>query len=154
MLEGRTSSRWTYSAGNTARCPWCNEDVTPRLKSTKTKRKKAPLSILYCPHCEEVWQYRGELPDEVVCPTCTKTFNSNEGNMPEKGKFICRGTCGGNVDAVIVAIRICRKTSCCQLGRMQSKDIVPGAEESPHLPQILVENFLRIMLKNMMNMKE
>ena len=103
--EGRTSARWSYATGNTVACPWCSEIITPYIKSKKPKRKKIILSILYCPHCEEVWQYRGELPDEVVCPTCAKTFNPNEGNMPERGKFICRGTCGGNVDAVIAAIR-------------------------------------------------
>jgi adenine-specific DNA methylase len=103
--EGRTSARWSYATGNTVVCPWCSETTTPYLKTKKPKRKKVPLSILYCPHCEEVWQYRGELPDEVACPTCTKSFTPNEANMPEKGKFICRGTCGGNVDAVIAAVR-------------------------------------------------
>ncbi|MBK6914969.1 MAG: hypothetical protein IPH11_15410 [Ignavibacteriales bacterium] len=33
------------------------------------------------------------------------SYNPNEGNLPAKGKFICRGTCNGNVDAIISAIR-------------------------------------------------
>ncbi len=103
--EGRTNMRWKYATGNSVSCPWCNEQVTPKLKSTKTKRKKVPLSVLYCPHCEEVWQYRGELGDKVECPSCKHGYDANEGNLPDKGKFICRGSCGGNVDAVIAAIR-------------------------------------------------
>lgn len=103
--EGRSNARWSYSTDNTVECPWCNNQVMPRLKSIKPKRKKVPLSVLYCPYCEEVWQYRGELPEEVACPSCSRAYNPNEGNLPEKGKFICRGSCGGNVDAVIAAVR-------------------------------------------------
>jgi len=106
--EGRTNIRWAYSTGpafSGVVCPWCNEQIMPKLKSTKTKRKKVPLSVIYCPYCEEVWQYRGELSDSIECPSCKHNYNPNEGNIPDKGKFICRGTCGGNVDAVIAAIR-------------------------------------------------
>lgn len=104
--EGRNSARWVYSNKPSVHCPWCNADVTlPQSGLPKLERKKVPLSVLYCPNCEEVWQYRGELPDEVECPTCKTHYNPQEGNLPDKGKFICRGTCGGNKDDVIAAIR-------------------------------------------------
>lgn len=103
--EGRTTTRWSYSRGNTTRCPWCEETIQPVLKKTKMKRKKVPLSVLYCPACDEVWQYRGELDGNVQCPSCQHTYDPQEGNLPSKGKFICRGKCNGNVDAVIAAIR-------------------------------------------------
>ena len=104
---GRANARWTYSINsNKVTCPWCTESVSPILPKKK-KRKKVPLNILYCPNCEEVWQYRGELTpeDEVICPTCRKKYNPNDGNIPSKGKFVCRGTCGGNVDNIINSIR-------------------------------------------------
>ena len=103
--EGRTSARWAYSSGDSVVCPWCEQSVKPTPPSSKPRRKKVDLSVLYCPHCEEVWQYRGELEDNVECPSCHHSYNPNEGNIPEKGKFICRGTCNGNVDAIITAIR-------------------------------------------------
>lgn len=104
---GRANARWTYSINsNKVTCPWCAESVSPILPR-KRKRKKVPLNVLFCPHCEEVWQYRGELKteDEVTCPTCSKKYNPSEGNIPSKGKFVCRGTCGGNVDNIINSIR-------------------------------------------------
>lgn len=104
--EGRNSARWAYSNTVNVHCPWCDEEVTlPQTGLPKLERKKVPLSVLYCPNCEEVWQYRGELPDEVECPSCKNRYNPNEGNLPDKGKFVCRGSCGGNKDDVIAAIR-------------------------------------------------
>lgn len=103
--EGRTSARWSYSSTESVRCPWCEVMVKPTPSSLKLKRKKVPLSVLLCSHCEEVWQYRGPLGDSVECPTCKHTYNPKEANIPDKGKFICRGTCNGNVDKIITAIR-------------------------------------------------
>ncbi len=105
---GRASARWIYGAEKSkVDCPWCNKNITPIVNKIKKKRKKVPLSILFCPACEEVWQYRGEVkPDSILeCPTCKHNYNPNEGNLPAKGKFICHGTCNGNVDAIISAIR-------------------------------------------------
>ena len=105
---GRASARWSYAPQKTKSiCPWCNKTITPIVKNKKKKRKKVPLSVLYCPSCEEVWQYRGELKSDSIleCPSCKQSHNPNEGNLPAKGKFICRGTCNGNVDAIISAIR-------------------------------------------------
>jgi len=103
--EGRTSARWSYSNGDTAACPWCGKTTKPRPVKNKLERKKIPLAVLLCPHCAEVWQFRGPLAEQVQCPTCGHAYNPLTGNMPEKGKFICRGTCNGNKDAVIAAIR-------------------------------------------------
>jgi putative DNA methylase len=103
---GRSNSRWVFSDGSSVHCPWCEREAKlPASGVPKLERKKVPLSVLYCPHCEEVWQHRGELPDEVECPTCKKAYNPNEGNVPEKGKFVCQGSCGGNKDTIIAAIR-------------------------------------------------
>lgn len=103
--EGRTSARWAYSDIDTVCCPWCNNDIKPTPKTSKLDKKKVQLTVLNCPHCEEVWQFRGPLTETVDCPTCKHKYNPFEGNIPEKGKFICRGTCGGNVDKIISAIR-------------------------------------------------
>ncbi len=103
--EGRSSARWSYSDGSTVACPWCKDKVAPQVSSPKTQKKKVPLSVNYCPACEEVWQFRGELEEKISCPSCKNEYNPKEGNLPESGKFICRGNCNGNVDAVISAIR-------------------------------------------------
>lgn len=104
---GRTNARWAYSEGDNVNCPWCEADVKPRLKKAKPVRKKIPLTVLNCPNCEEVWQFRGELTENetVDCPTCKHSYSPLEGTIPEKGKFICGGSCGGNKDSIINAIR-------------------------------------------------
>jgi len=105
---GRASARWTYGPEKSkVDCPWCNDNITPIVKHNKKKRKKVPLNILYCASCEEVWQYRGELKEDsiVECPTCKLNYNPNEGNLHSRGKFICRGNCNGNVDAIINSIK-------------------------------------------------
>jgi len=105
---GRAGIRWVYHSNEaTMLCPWCNDKIIPPIRGKK-KRKKIPLNILYCPNCEEVWQYRGELSQEeqVSCPSCNYKYKPYDGNIPSKGKFLCRGKCGGNVDGIINSIRI------------------------------------------------
>ena len=104
---GRENKRWSYAqVKSKVKCPWCFEEVAPQIIRPKKEKKKVPLSVLYCPHCEEVWQHRGEIRTaEVECPTCKHKYNPEEGNIPAKGKYICRGTCNGNVDAIIASIR-------------------------------------------------
>ncbi len=104
---GRENKRWSYAQDKSkVKCPWCFEEVAPHIIRPKKEKKKVPLSVLYCPHCEEVWQHRGEIRTaEVECPTCKHKYNPEEGNIPAKGKYICRGTCNGNVDAIIASIR-------------------------------------------------
>ena len=81
---GRENKRWTYSPDKQqVDCPWCNETVTPHKVKPKKDKKKVPLSVLFCPNCEEVWQYRGEIrKDTVECPTCKYSYNPEEGNIP------------------------------------------------------------------------
>lgn len=100
---GRTTTRWADSSGQTVQCPWCREKVTPRPSKARLERKKVPLSVLLCPFCEGVWQWRGDLPDQATCPVCHRTYKPNEGNVPDKGKFTCF-TCGTK-DAIIQSIR-------------------------------------------------
>ena len=111
---GRGNKRWAYAAPPNLKtrdpkgleasvaCPWCSQQVSPLLSQKKPERKKVTLSVLYCPHCAEVWQYRGTPPEVVTCPGCHKDFAWEKGNVPDKGKFLC--TCG-NRDRIIESIR-------------------------------------------------
>jgi hypothetical protein len=107
--EGRGHVRWTFSAGKTVCCPWCEHEVKPLPSSPPAKkgpsreRKKVPLTVLLCPHCESIWQWRGELSDQVSCPACRKDYAANTGNVPEKGKFVCP-SCGAK-QAIIESVR-------------------------------------------------
>lgn len=90
---------------HSVRCPWCFQDNDlhgASLNNLKKSRKKVPLTVLLCPHCYAVWQYRGTLPEVVNCPVCSKTYNPNKGNT-EKGSFICPSC--GTKDKIINAIR-------------------------------------------------
>jgi len=99
---GRTTTRWAYSPGKVVPCPWCREEVAARPARKKPERKKVPLSVLLCPHCETVWQWRGDVPDSVACPVCRKDYNPLVGNVPGKGEYLC--SCG-NRDDIIRSIR-------------------------------------------------
>jgi len=110
--SGRGNRRWAYAPlprtkGHGQRearvaCPWCREEVSPRLNRPKPERKKVTLSVFYCPHCAEVWQYRGTPPATVTCPACHQEYAWENGNVPDKGKFLC--ACG-NRDKIIESIR-------------------------------------------------
>jgi adenine-specific DNA methylase len=117
--DGRTSAgelrgnvRWSFGAGDSVTCPWCRDTVTPlppvsRVpgKAARPERKKVPLTVLLCPHCEAVWQWRGELPEgaAITCPACGKAYDAQRGNVPDKGKFVCPAC--GTKDAIIASIR-------------------------------------------------
>lgn len=103
----RGNRRWApYDPiARTVRCPWCFQDNDlpgASLNNLKKSRKKVPLTVLLCPNCYAVWQYRGALPEVVDCPVCSKTYNPNKGNT-EKGSFICPSC--GTKDKIINAIR-------------------------------------------------
>lgn len=100
---GRTTARWAFSSGNSVSCPWCKQEVTAIPSKSKLERKKVPLTALLCPFCEAVWQWRGDLPDDVDCPACHRSHKTRDGNTLEKGKFLCP-VCGTK-DAVIQSIR-------------------------------------------------
>jgi len=103
---GRTSARWSYApltTQNSVKCPWCHKEIKPKLKLSKLERKKVSLTVLLCPHCYAVWQWRGNLPEEVYCPVCKKSYNPKKGNVPKNGWFLC-SSCG-NTDRIINSIR-------------------------------------------------
>jgi|CZKI01.1.fsa_nt_gi putative DNA methylase len=71
-------------------CPHCYEVVKPRLGSLKAKRKKVPLSVLYSPKTDEVFQWRGELSSgQLVTSPLGHEFDPQKGNVPDDGEFIC-----------------------------------------------------------------
>jgi len=110
---GRTTARWSYAplpthnskfkTQNLVNCPWCHKEVNPKLKLPKIERKKVPLTVLLCPHCYTVWQWRGNLPEEVSCPVCKKNYNPRKGNVPKNGWFLCPSC--GHTDRIINSIR-------------------------------------------------
>ncbi len=107
--EGRPTQAWSYAPhpekGVPAKvlCPHCEDVGQPRRKQKKPKRKRVSLTVLLCPRCEAVWQWRGDLPDgDLTCPACRHAYDPHKGNVPEKGKFLCR--CG-NKDKIIESIR-------------------------------------------------
>jgi len=107
--EGRPTQTWSYAPHpekgipTKVQCPHCGEVGQPRRKQKKPKRKRVSLTVLFCPRCEAVWQWRGDVPDgEMTCPACGHSYDPHKGNVPEKGKFLCR--CG-NKDKIIESIR-------------------------------------------------
>jgi|Deesub1362A_J573_1020465.scaffolds.fasta_scaffold00395_27 adenine-specific DNA methylase len=99
---GRTSVRWAFSAGDKVKCPWCEKIIKARITHKKKERKKVPLTVLLCPHCYSVWQWRGNLPEKVNCPVCNKSYDPKKGNVPKSGWFLC--SCG-HTDRIINSIR-------------------------------------------------
>lgn len=107
---GRSNKRWTFSSEPLVVCPWCEEAVEPKPRNfgeekrkNKLQRKKVPLHILHCPSCSEIFQVRGNLEETVTCPTCQKAYNPYQGNVLEKGKFLCPSC--GTKDLIINSIR-------------------------------------------------
>jgi len=109
--ELRGNVRWAYSSGKTVVCPWCAQEGTPMAaltgesrtkQSRKKERKKVPLTVLLCPHCESVWQWRGELPDEVGCPACRKVYDPHKGTLADAYDFVC--SCGTR-EAILDSLR-------------------------------------------------
>jgi ssDNA-binding Zn-finger/Zn-ribbon topoisomerase 1 len=109
--EGRPTSLWSYAPeppkpskrGNPwhtdVPCPHCKKSVRMQVPSARKERKSVPLSVLLCPECEAVWQWRGPLPDgEVACPSCHHSYDPRKGNVTEKGKFQC--SCGQKDDTI------------------------------------------------------
>ncbi len=108
---GRPITKWSYAPlkGKQNKmprvgCPHCHKEGVPKLKSTKTERKKVPYTVLLCPACEAVWQWRGDLPQgELTCPACNHSYDPHKGNVHQKGKFLCPYC--GNRDRIIESIR-------------------------------------------------
>ena len=111
--EGQAAVRWGRLPAGHVFCPHCAEIVKPMVgrglvsagaKGHKPKRKKVPLTVLLCPHTEEVFQWRGDLAEDArVRSPGGHEYAPHGGNMPETGRCVCPH-CGNN-DAVIEAIR-------------------------------------------------
>jgi len=105
--DRRGAKRWAVADfhNKTLVCPWCSAaGETPRdTRAFLIEKKKIALTVLLCPHCWAVWQYRGTLPEQVTCPVCAGTYDPMKGNIPAKGKFECP-SCGTR-DNIINAIR-------------------------------------------------
>lgn len=112
--EGRPTTLWSFapeppksgrrgSRQTDVSCPHCSKAVRLQVPSGTKQRKSVQLSVLLCPACETVWQWRGPVPDgEVECPSCRHVYDLQKGNVPEKGKFRC--PCGQQ-DDIIASIR-------------------------------------------------
>lgn len=120
--EGRPAAAWVY--GKTPPkpkkrkehtwanldCPCCSKNVKVRVPwEKKTEKKKVPLSVLLCPACETVWQWRGpESEGDVACPSCGHCHDPHKGNVPEEKKGMFQCVCG-NKDQVIESLRLLPK---------------------------------------------
>ncbi len=118
--EGRPTAAWTFAPAPdkpksrrektiaAIDCPCCSKRIKLAVPwDQKKDRKKVSLTVLLCPNCEEVWQWRGPAPEGVLaCPACKHEYDPNKGNVPENGKFQC--TCG-NKDSTIESIRLLPK---------------------------------------------
>ena len=101
--EGRPTATWTYhrppprpkrrsaSVSTKFECPCCTKQIELNAPwDAKRERKRVPISVLLCPKCESVWQWRGTLPEgEMECPSCKQSYDPRKGNVPENGKFQC-----------------------------------------------------------------
>jgi putative DNA methylase len=98
---GRTTTRWAFSSVEDVECPWCRERVRPLPTSARPERKKVPLTVLLCPRCESVWQWRGDPPEEVECPACRYQYSPAKGTLPDDYDFVCAcGTRSGILDSL------------------------------------------------------
>ncbi|MDZ7261285.1 MAG: hypothetical protein ONB05_04165, partial [candidate division KSB1 bacterium] len=86
---GRVEEHWQYSANKELNCPWCFQRIQPEIKTSRPKTKKIRLTVLFCPFCQEVWQYRGSLPQAVRCPACQSAYYPKKGNITSMNWFVC-----------------------------------------------------------------
>ena len=102
--NGQSAVRTGWLDKGEVACPYCHEIVKPRIPSDKKKRKKVPLTVLFCPKTEDVFQWRGDLAvGTLVTSPAGHKFDPHLGNAREKGRYICPH-CGNN-EAVIESIR-------------------------------------------------
>ena len=133
---GQASVRFGQVPSGHVSCPHCAEVVKPVVgkgavsaggKGHKPKRKKVPLTILLCPHTEEVFQWRGDLAEDArVRSPGGHEFSPSIGNLPDKGRFVCPH-CGNN-DTVIAAIRSLPETERLPLSAYALHAYAPGCD--------------------------
>jgi putative DNA methylase len=117
--EGRPTALWTYlpepekpkrrhePTPVSLNCPCCSERINVVVPWERRKeRKKVLLTVLLCPACETVWQWRGPKPvGEITCPTCSHRYDPGKGNVPKEKKGMFQCACG-NKDQVIESLRL------------------------------------------------
>jgi putative DNA methylase len=117
--EGRATAVWTYApipakpkkkreeTKASINCPCCANRVSMNVPwAQKTEKKKVSLTVLLCPSCETVWQWRGPKSEgEIACPSCGHSHDPYRGNVPEEKKGMFQCVCG-NKDKVIESLRL------------------------------------------------
>jgi hypothetical protein len=133
---GQATVRYGEVPAGHVSCPHCAEIVRPnfersavtaRRMTPKPKRKKVPLTVLLCPHTEEVFQWRGELSEDArITSPGGYEFAPRTGNMPSNGRFVCPH-CGNN-DAIIEAIRTLPATERLHVSAYAMHAYAPGCD--------------------------
>ncbi len=117
--EGRPAAAWTYGklplkpkkkkeqSWADLDCPCCSKRIKVKVPwEQKAEKKKVPLTVLLCPSCETVWQWRGpESEGDIACPSCGHSHDPHKGNIPEEKKGMFQCVCG-NKDQVIESLRL------------------------------------------------
>jgi putative DNA methylase len=119
--EGRPTTRWSFAPEppkprrrrdlwqTDVFCPHCQKLIRMNVPSTRKPRKSVLLSVLLCPQCETVWQWRGPLPDEkIICPSCQHLYDPRVGTVVEESSESSKTVfqCGcGQRDQVIASLR-------------------------------------------------
>lgn len=100
--QGRAQKQWTAGTAPVA-CPHCHALVTPDITGHEPESKKITTSILYCPYCGEVWQYRGSLPENVRCPACRSGYYPKKGNIQQPDWYQCPHC--GTIDKISLSLK-------------------------------------------------
>ncbi len=117
--EGRPNAAWGYGkvppkpkkrseeTWTNLDCPCCSRCVKVKVPWERgMERKKILLTVMLCPSCEAVWQWRGPEPEGIVaCPSCGHSHNPRKGNVPDEKKGMFQCVCG-NKDQVIESLRL------------------------------------------------
>jgi hypothetical protein len=112
--QGRSQRRWAAGVAEAAgvagaaeaapvTCPHCQALVAPDVAGRATEIKKITISILYCPYCQEVWQYRGPLPENVRCPGCRSAYYPKKGNIQQPDWYQCPHC--GTIDKISISLK-------------------------------------------------
>ncbi|MCI0513549.1 hypothetical protein L0128_10080 [candidate division KSB1 bacterium] len=85
---GRAPQKW--ARGKTeVNCPHCRRQIQPAPAKRTLYQKKVWVSVLICPYCQSVWQYRGTLPENVRCPACRSSYYPRKGNVQPSNWYQC-----------------------------------------------------------------
>jgi len=100
--QGRAQKQWTAGTAPVT-CPYCHALVTPDIAGREPETKKITTSILFCPYCQEVWQYRGPLPENVRCPACRSGYYPKKGNIQQPDWYQCPHC--GTIDKISLSLK-------------------------------------------------